>query len=374
MFKKLIFLSLLPVLSQAAPQFEIEAVDRAAKGNRVVQLMIRPDGSQHLVYTGCSDTACNDSELFYANRSGNSDWTTTSVDNSGDDTGWFPSISFNDSGIPHIFYADHYKQKLWYATLNGGSWKKSQIGSGRGGWWTSSVAANGKVYMAHTKLPKSGWENAALEVGTLENGKWTFETVDAARNAGWFTSAAILPDGNPVISYNAVFNQPVGAIKIAYKKNNKWQIVDIDDISIKHHVTVDKQGFLHVVYQKVSPISSDKFPDGLHDLMYATNAPNGNWHREKLQEGGTGNVADTGTFPRITVDAKGGLHMAYIINRQNLAYARKPTASSAWEYTTIDEMGASIYPWIETDSQGQVHIAWEKSGRVMYALCKDCAL
>ncbi len=375
MTSKLIFLALLPVFANAtAPQWEIDKVDRAAKGNRMVQIMIRPDGSQHLVYTGCSDATCEESELFYANRMGNTDWDTKSIDSSGDDTGWFPSLSFDGNGLPHVLYADHYKERLMYATANAsGKWSTSVPGSGRGGWWTSSASFNGQVYMAHTKLPKKGWEGAALEVGTLVNGKWVFETVDNARNAGWFTSMAVLPDGNPVVSYNSVFNQPVGSIKVAYKKDGKWKIVDIDGISIKHHVVTDKSGFIHLIYQKVSPVASDKFPDGLHDLMYATNAPNGTWHREKIQTGGEGSIADTGTFPRIAVDAKNQLHMAYIVNRSELAYARKANVNAPWEFSIIDSMGDNMYPWVEADAQGQVHVAWERGGNVMYAVCADCA-
>ncbi len=370
-----IVIILLPIISQAAaPTWDIETVDRAAKGNRVVQISLRPDGSQHLVYTGCPDTACNESDLYYAGRKENGAWNIISVDHAGTDTGtgWFPSLSFDHQGLPHIFYANHEKQRLMYATANAnGQWTKERISSGRGGWWTSSAAANGRVFVAHARFPKSGWENAALEVGTLVNGQWTFEVVDPNRNAGFFTSTALLPDGSPVISYNSVFDQPIGAIKVTFKKNDKWQIVDIDDISIKHHVAVDSQGFIHLIYQKLSPLNSANA--ALHDLMYATNAPNGVWKREAIQAGGVGKIKDTGTFPRITVDSKGGLHVAYVLGQNELAYGRKLSPSSNWEFYPVDQMGASIYPWIETDAKGQVHIAWEKSGKISYAVCHDCA-
>ena len=178
-------------------------------------------------------------------------------------------------------------------------------------------------------MPKQGWEGASLEVGTLENGNWNYEIVDSARNAGWFTSMAVLPNGSPVVSYNAVFSQPVGSVKVAVRQPNRWEITDIDNNAIKHHVTVDSLGKIHVVYQK---LTSAKGP--IHDLMYATNS-SGSWKRSKISNANSNEIIDSGYFPRIAVDSKGGVHVAYTINNDRLAYARKMSAESDWEFYTI---------------------------------------
>ncbi|MDZ4662830.1 MAG: hypothetical protein SGJ18_14555 [Pseudomonadota bacterium] len=372
---RLLILSLLPsVLASvalAAPEWTIEKVDRAASGNRMVQLNISKNGDKHLVYTGCSDGPCARSELFYSVLAGRSDWQKTSVDASTDDTGtgWFPSIAFDAKSIAHIFYADHEAQTLRYATNKDSKWKTQDLGSGRGGWWTSSAAANGKVYFAHTKLPEQGWENAALEVGTLENDKWTLEVVDGARNAGWFTSMAVLPNGNPVVSYNAVFSQPTGAIKVAIKGANNWDIVDIDNTSVKHHVAVDSAGNIHLVYQKVS---SGQAAKSAFSLVHVTNA-SGTWKRTNLQEVGDEGVNNTGYFPRITTDASGGLHIAYTTIKDQMIYARKLNANTNWEYYSFDDLGGTYYPWIEVEPSGMVSIAYERSGNIYLATCSNCS-
>ncbi len=360
------------ISSSAALKFEIERVDRAAPGNRVVQLVLTKTGDRHLVYTGCSDTSCENSELYYATNKNNQGWKAQSVDKGNKDTGWFPSLSLDTTDQPHIFYADHEEQELRYASQVNGKWKLETLSSGRGGWWTSSGFKNGNLFVAHTKLPDSGWDYASLEVGHLQNGKWSFETVDANQNAGWFTSMSLLPNGNPVVSYTSVVGQPVGSMKLALRENNKWNILDIDDISIKHHVTVDKNGAVHLVYQKVSPIFDNQFPGGLHDLYYVTNT-SGSWVRERLQEGGRNGITDAGQMPRITTDSEGGLHVVSIGERNKLIYARKMSPTSNWETMTVDNLGSPIYPWVEAGQDGQIHMVYEKAGTVYYASCAECA-
>lgn len=351
------------------PQWNIQSVDRAAPGNRIVQLTLGKDGTHHLVYTGCSDRLCEESRPFYAKKMQN--WDIQMIDDSANDTGWFPSLALDPTGAAHIFYADHEEQTLHYAKHNGSEWENTVLSSGRGGWWTSSAYSGDTLYFANTKLADKGWENAALEVGTLKNGTWKYEIVDSSKNAGWFTSMAVLPNGNPVISYNSVRSQPVGYIKIAYKENDKWNIVDIDGGSVKHHVATDVNGFIHIVYQKSSPKDSDKYVDGLHDLYYASNAT-GSWKKTKVQEGGLGEVGDTGTFPRMTIDSQGRIHLVYTANRDDLIYARKVSNESPWEFSVIDDMGGVIYPWIEVDHTGNAFVAYERGGNIYEASCTNC--
>jgi hypothetical protein len=351
------------------PQWNIANIDRAAPGNRVVQLTVATDGTQHLVYTGCSDRLCEESRPYYAKKM--QTWEIQMIDDSADDTGWFPSLALDPTGAAHIFYANHEEQELLYAKHNGSEWEHTTLSSGRGGWWTSAAYSHDTLYVANTKLADKGWENAALEVGTLKNGTWNYEIVDSAKNAGWFTSMAILPNGNPVVSYNSVRNQPIGYIKVAYKENDRWNIVDIDGASIKHHVATDTNGFIHVVYQKASPKDDPRYADGLHDLYYATNAT-GSWKKSKIQEGGLGEIGDTGTFPRMTVDAQGRIHVVFISNRDDLMYGRKMPGDNGWEFSSVDDMGGAIYPWIEVDAQGNAFVAYERGGNIYTATCTNC--
>ena len=368
-FKLFVFVTLFcsqTLMALPAPQWSIENVDKVAPGSRMVQLAFDKTDKKHLVYTGCSDNRCEQSELFHAQFE-NNNWVRNSIDSDGGDTGWFPSITFDLSSVAHIFYADHDKQVLKYASNKNSRWAAQSVGEGRGGWWTSSKSFGNTVYFAHTKLPKQGWEAAALEVGTLENGKWSYEIVDGARNAGWFTSMAVLPNGSPVVSYNSVFSQPVGVVKVAVKKSNRWEITDIDSSSIKHHVTVDSLGKIHLVYQK---LSSEKGPT--HDLMYATNS-SGSWKRSKISDPNSNQIIDSGYFPRVAVDSQGGVHTAYTTNNDLLIYARKLSADSSWEFFTVDELGGSMYPWVEMDKTGQVHIAYERGWNVYVASCTNCS-
>ncbi len=349
------------------PQWTTENVDRIAPGNRMVQLAFDKKGQKHLVYTGCSDNKCESSELYHAKFENNS-WVRSSVDSKGGDTGWFPSISFDANSFAHIFYADHDKQILKYASNQSSRWAAQKLGEGRGGWWTSSNSFENKVFFAHTKLPDSGWDGASLEVGTLENGKWNYETVDGAKNAGWFTSMAVLPNGNPVVSYSSVFSQPVGSVKVAVRQSNRWEITSIDNNAIKHHVAVDSNGKIHVVYQKL--VSSSAKLEPIHDLMYATNS-SGTWKRSKISNANS-EIIDSGYFPRLTVDSQGGIHIAYTINNDQLTYARKINADSSWEFYTVEDLGGTMYPWIEVEKNGDVHIAFERGGNVYVSSCTNC--
>lgn len=181
--------------------------------------------------------------IFYAVNKQNAGWKTQSVDMGNKDTAWFPSFSLDDKGTPHIFYADHEDQKLQCATLINNKWKTKTLSTGRGGWWTSSRFSNGKLYVAHTKLPDTGWDYASLEVGVLENDQWKFEIVDPNHNAGWFTTMALFPNGNPIVSYNSVVGQPVGAVKLASRDLDS--LVSELESKITSQVQVSEGYFIH---------------------------------------------------------------------------------------------------------------------------------
>ncbi|MEK6580542.1 MAG: hypothetical protein AABZ55_15070 [Bdellovibrionota bacterium] len=351
-----------------AADFKVTRIDRGAPGNRMTDMKMDSLGNLHLIYTGCSDNACEKSELFHAMVSSTGKWLKTSVDDNGGDTGWFPSLSIDEQNGLHVFYANHEDQKMRYAYRDpSGQWKVDDLGKGRGGWWTSSAVSNKGLFVAHTRLPKSGWEPAALEVGTLENGKWNFEIVDHDRNAGWFSSMALNKEGLPVISYTTVFSQPQGFLKLAQKTKDGWEILEVDGGVIKSHVAVDSMGWTHVVYQRISPGESSYF-----DLMHLTNAPDGEW-KKVIVEDGAKLIVETGGFPRIAIDAKGGLHIAYVYKNSELRYARKLAGQDQWEFKNIDPLGNGVYPWILIDTKGRVHVSYEKGTGIHHAVCETCA-
>lgn len=352
--------------SASAVTWSTETVDRAAPGNRMTQIKIDKNGTAHLIYTGCSDSKCANSELFYAIKNSAGVWQTNSIDSEGQDTGWFPSFVIDAMGLTHLFYANHDKQSLRYAKqtmLNGKvSWSVSNLGEGRGGWWTSSAIAGNTIWLAHTRLAPSGWDNVSLEVVRIENGNTSVEIVDNRKSAGWLTSMALDLSGMPYVTYNRSISFPVGDLMLAHKTSTGWEITGIDGAVTKNNMVTDAQGYVHIVYTKASSI------EGKHDLKYVTNAPDGKFKKSVIAA--ATQTMDTGYFPNIAIDQNGRQHVVYQEYSGSLRYSRM--VNEKWEESIIDNMGVNVYPWITADTAGVLHLSYEKMGTIVYGTCSDC--
>lgn len=346
-----------------------ESMGPVAGGNRQMDLAV-VDGVVHAAYTGCSDASCVRSELLYATKeTGGGEWDLTSVDAVGGDTGWFPSLAISGAGDIHISYGNHGDGSQWLQRLKyafkpaGGAWSTAIIGDGWGGFWTSLGLVGQTPVVSNTQL--SGSFEGSLQVGSKSGDSWTFETVDAIGDGGWFTSLAITPDNRPVVNY--VVGYPAGKAKLAEYDGGEWTLLQFDEGSYGGELAIDADGYFHVVYPKGDSVNGD-----LWDLWYATNAPAGEWSKLLLDPGANADD-DTGGFPSIAIDADGGLHVFYKnFSSASLRYARK--IGDAWEFALADAIGGGAYSAVAIDDLGGVHVVYENGTDALYQYCETCAM
>jgi hypothetical protein len=351
--------------------FVTEDVDRAGQGDRQTAIKVTPDGTVHAVYTGCSTQACElgDDALMYAEKAaGRADWELTKVDAVGE-TGWMPSMAIDEPGNIYIIYGYHKQnhEKLRYAHRPvGGEWTYESIGDGRGGWWTSCAWAGDRLVTADTKLPLSGINGTTLRAGSYDLTDWSFQIADQTADSGYFTSMALTPDLNPIIAYMSS-GYPAGYLKMAAWTGSAWQLDQVDSNAIGNDIAIDADGYIHLIYSKLDPLNSN-----LWDLRYATNAPEGTWTKITLDPGGS-DEDDTGGFPHIAIDDRGGLHVTYRhFTADLLRYARKAPGGE-WEFYDADPLGSGLYSSIDIDDDGGVHVFYESAGYMRYAYCAACA-
>ncbi|HTL11761.1 MAG TPA: hypothetical protein VL588_04700 [Bdellovibrionota bacterium] len=356
------------------PTWQIENVARASAGNRKVTLKVTPDQRVHLAYTGCTDDVCDNAVLEYAVREpgANGTWSKTIVDDSHHATGWFSSMVITPSQAVHILYSNHYgKPMLQHAILQPGkAWTTDKVSNIPGGYWISTELSGDQILMSSTAFPKNDLDHPQLEFGTFGGDEWAFEKLDDSEEAGWLTALAVDNQGQPVISY-VRHNYPEGDLMVTHRDTgNQWKTDLLDHTSVKSDLAVDRDGFIHVVYQKYDPNSETD----MRDLMYATNSPDGAWHTQIL-DGAQDVLEDTGGHPHITIDANGTKHVSYSDERGlKLMYARQ-FAGADWEtFSVTPKKSDCYYSWVEADNLGGVHIACDTGREIHYAYCADCGI
>ncbi|MDP8225575.1 MAG: hypothetical protein P9L99_19600 [Candidatus Lernaella stagnicola] len=352
-----------------APIWQTETVARSAAGNRQTSVKVTDDQAVHIAFTGCTDAPCNRSELVYAVKAaGDEAFEVTSVDAADADTGWFASMQINDAGDIFVVYSNHNRQRQRFAKkLSGGAWITENLGIGDGGWWNGTALCGSDLWMAHTKIPFSGWDNVYLQAGTYDGANWTMQDVDTTSGSGWFNSMAATPTGDPQVAYVLSPAYPVGNLMLAAWTDKGWDIRTIDGNTVGVDLAIDADGYRHLVYSKIDPLNSN-----LWDLWYATDAPEGTWSKTALDSGDS-EEDDTGGFPGIGVDAMGGLHVSYRhFSVGELRYARN--VDGEWEFFVADPLGLGMYTDLTVDLDGAVHVTYEDGFNLYHAWCENCAV
>ncbi len=364
-------------MAAGEPKWVTETVDRSTSGNRQVSLKLTPEGKVRVAYTGCSDQKCNSNELFYSVRTTDGKWKSASVDNEQNDAGRYASMTISADNKLHLFYSNnYYNPSLHHAFKSldnesdpGEGWKKETVGNKPGGFWTSTVSSGDSLYVANTSLPTGDINTTVMQIATLSPQGWALEDIDTSWSTGWFTTMAVGADGLPLTAFTQGGTWPQGDLIFGKKlSTGKWLLTTIDDQSYKPSMAVDNKGFVHMAYTKMD----EKYMKP-HDLFYATNAPDGEWHSTKI-EGGEYQEQDTGLFPNLKLDSKGGIHIIYNDNfHQKVSYARN--LGDGWKiYSITRNKQDGYYASMDIDSSGGVHVAYDAGYEIRYIYCANCAV
>lgn len=187
-----------PAFSQAADQWQIEAVDKVAgDGPTFSSIALDRFGNLHVAYSNRGGN-----ELRYAFR-GRDDtrWDTAVVDSEG---GSFDTLAVDSHGWSHIVYNSFRLPGLHYAAWDGKQWQKFLIDPCRTGHQTSmQLDSEDHAQISYYREEFSNRDIARnLKFAYFDGKQWYIQTVDHREGTGKWNSIALDRGGRPYISYS----------------------------------------------------------------------------------------------------------------------------------------------------------------------------
>lgn len=277
--------------------FEREMIADGDYVGELSSVALDPDGRAVVCYY---DDASGDLRL--ARRSAPGSWPSEHVDGV-NAIGYECSLQVDAAGTTHVEYADGHGEMVRYANDADGFWAVDELGVGsfpslaldpEGSPHVSFVDDVGRVLHYATRV-RGGWDVASLP----------------PVSEPLFSSLAIDGDGAAHLAFSA--NWPLGEYHLWYATNvtGQWTTELLDDApddDLEPSLALDRWGAVHIAYIQVV-----RGPLDDRALRYATNA-SGAWVAETVDDD-----ADTGYDPAIAVDPRGGVHIVYGENAQDLA-------------------------------------------------------
>ncbi len=262
-------------------------------------------------------------------------WVTTTVDVTSKKAGvgQYNSLVVDKSVIPHISYYDAVKDRIMYASLINGAWKKESVAD-TAGTYTTSLALDpaGNPAISYGDGYYYGNQMYAHWNGSV----WSVEKVDnggSIGNVGQFSSLVIDSTGTPHITYND--GRHSANLNYATKNGSAWKISTIakkGNTGYDSSLVLDSNGLPHVAYR-------DR--DYYSNLMYAQADAAGIWTVTKVDKGGSSghsNTGSTGWWPSIALDSAGNPHISYYDeSNKDLKYAS--WNGTAWNRETVHATG-----------------------------------
>lgn len=259
---------------------------------------------------------------------------------SDDLTGYYPSLTLDENGFPHISYADISHNDLRYTWKDQSGWHFEIVDKV----YSSSVLAlvpNGNVYIAY------GSPDEDLMFARRINGIWTIESVDTLGLVAGYFDMKINSLSLPYISY---YEREAGNLRFAHHTGTEWVSVDVDtegNVGSRNALAVDKKNFSHILY-------ADKDTPA---VKYAWRDAEG-VHIDYLDAG-----SEIQFQSAIELDASGSPHVTFVdVQSRMVRYGRMEGGS--WHFETIPNSntdgtgGLSMH----LDSDGLAHISFQGAG------------
>lgn len=195
----------------------------------------------------------------------------------------------------------------------------------------------------------------SLEPEPEQGNVWNIYIVDPIGNAGWYTSTAVDPQGNPHISYHDTANKD---LKYAKWTGSLWHNETVDSVGSvgeENSIALDNNGNPHMSYV-----------DYTNGNIKHANWTGISWDIETVDTGGAGIVAhDTS----IDVDSNGYAHVSYFdTDNLDLKYAK--WTGNIWSIEIVESTGqVGWHTSIALDSGDSPHIAYydHTGGDLKYA-------
>jgi len=271
-----------------------------------------PQGEQAEEETGGHDGSAEEEENV--NDDSSNVWTTIDAGE-----GIKPSLSLDNSGIPHIAYINEDNAGfIKIAALNGDQFESTLVSEGYfyAPLDLTFTADNFGIIGYHDHDVGDGEYALATESAS----GWSIETIDSPGHDGWDNSLYLDDDGD----LHLLSVDPNSDLEYAYKDGDEWVVEQLGIGSTTYRYATDIQVVNDVVYAVGYKSSTD-------ELMIATRT-DGNWTTELVTIGGrypSLHVSDDGdikiAFYRRITDYTGSVELAH-------------RANVGWEFSVIDTL------------------------------------
>jgi len=299
------------------------------------------NGAVHI----CSKKESSNDLYYTTNASGI--WDSATIDSFGNIGGDCFIILDSDDDI-HITYYDDTNNVLKYATkaLSSTNWANSTLDNSDdvGNFGSMAVDDDDTLHVAYYRTTGSSLKYATLVDGSSS---WSIETVESTNNIGKFTSIALDSNGKPHITYRDVTNTN---LRYAHKMGSSWVTATIDSTSLSGTGTslaIDSNDHLHVAYKTNST-----------ELAYMTNQ-SGSWVKTTLDANSSGSwlvnyvdiMISDGDIPHVVYYDAVDHDIFYMSN-----------ARGVWERVLVAGDSISKTSSATMDANGGIHVAYYIDG------------
>ena len=233
--------------------------------------------------------------------------------------GLYTSLAIDEAGTPHLAYYDSLATALKYARRAEGTWYRTfAANDATVGLFAQLAVRDGVVHLA--------WRDSSgqdLEYARLENGAFTYSTVDTSIDPGKWIGLAVDAEGLAHISY---YDEWSNDLRYAVGSPAGWSLATLDSLNTVgtySSITLDAAGKSHVAY---------RYETG-GDLRYANNV-SGAWTAPLNVE----TTGDVGSYSSIALDQD---EHVFIAHRSTASTGDLRIASNqlgVWTTSVVDNL------------------------------------